>query len=124
MNQRICDDLTGRQQWHCIICHAVPITRDHLPRFDVLRNPFQDIIQDHGQRPRKITTVNGPHIVGTFDRGRDGEVRQKTLRILAQSVEPGNRQLSTLTVGNNAREVKDRFITVIDEAWGSFTDRG
>ena len=124
MNQRICDDLTGRQQWHCIICHPVPITLDHLSRFHVLPNPLQDILQDHWQRPREITTINGPHIIGTFDRSRNGEVRQKTLRVLTQSVEAGNRQLSTLTVGNDAREVKDRFITVIDEAWGGFADRG
>ena len=123
MNKCIRDDLAGCQQGHRVIRQPIPIPCHDLSRFHILRNPAQDIIQDDRQRPREITTVNGSHIICAFDCSRDRQVREKALRILTQRIQAGDRQLFTFAVRNDARVIKDRFVTLTDETWGRLADR-
>ena len=48
-------------------------------------------------------------------------MRKKPLRILAQRIQAGNRQLSALAIRNNARVIQDLLVAIVGETRRSFT---
>ena len=47
-------------------------------------------------------------------------MRKKPLRILAQRIQAGDRQLPALAIRNDTRVIQDLLVAIVDEAWCRF----